>query len=167
MIILKNMKTSKIIRISKKDRSAKQPFIIVGCLIEKNGKFLLVKEDGKWNQPAGWLELKENIVEGAKRETEEETGIKVKITDFLGVYTLIKQKRSKILHAVKFIFIGKPISKKKKSLKGIKTDWFSFEEIKKMSGQFWDPDVQKEIDDFIQGKKYLLEVCNNFTDLSN
>lgn len=160
------MKKSRPIQIKKEDRKCSQPFVIVGCLIEKDGKFLFINEDGKWNQPCGWLELCENILEGAKREAEEETGIEVEITDFLGVYTLIKQKKDKILHAVKLIFIGKPTGKEKKSSETLKIGWFSPQEIKKMDGQFWDPDVQKEIDDYLSGKKYPLEIFKNFTDFS-
>lgn len=160
------MKRSRIIPIRKEDRKCSQPFIIVGCLIEKDGKFLFINENGKWNQPCGWLELRENILEGAKREAEEETGIEVEITDFLGVYTLIKQKEDKILHAVKFIFLARPMGKKIKSIKNLKTGWFTSEEIKKMDGQFWDPDVQKEINNYLAGKRYPLEIFKNFTDFS-
>lgn len=59
-----------------------QPFVVVGAIIEKNGKFLLVREGltdrpdyGKWNQPAGWLDLGEDPIAGAKREVEEETDL--------------------------------------------------------------------------------------------
>ena len=53
--------------------------VMVGGVIEKEGKFLLVQEakencKGKWNLPAGHLEINESIFEGAKREIFEETG---------------------------------------------------------------------------------------------
>jgi len=66
------MEKTKIILISQ--RCCTQPFVVVGSIIERNKKFLLVQEGGKWNQPMGWLELREDIIDGAKRETEEETG---------------------------------------------------------------------------------------------
>ena len=64
--------------------------IIVGGVIEKNGKFLLVQEAkekcrGKWNIPAGHLDSNENIFEGAKREVLEETGCKVELTGILQI----------------------------------------------------------------------------------
>lgn len=67
------------------------PVIVVGCLIEKDGKYLLVKETkepvkGLWNIPSGKLELGENIVEGVIREVLEETGYKVAVENFLGIY---------------------------------------------------------------------------------
>ena len=58
--------------------------IIVGGIIEKDGKVLLVQEKqdecyGKWNIPAGHLDCNESIIEGAKREIKEETGCDVEL----------------------------------------------------------------------------------------
>ena len=57
--------------------------IIVGGIIEKDGKVLLVQEKqeecyGKWNIPAGHLDCNESLIEGAIREIKEETGIDIK-----------------------------------------------------------------------------------------
>ena len=59
--------------------------IIVGGIIEKDGKILMVQEKkkmcyGKWNLPAGHLDPNETIVEGAVREMKEETGCDVEVT---------------------------------------------------------------------------------------
>ena len=56
--------------------------IIVGGVIEKDGKVLLVQEKqdecyGKWNIPAGHLDCNESIIEGARREIKEEVGIDI------------------------------------------------------------------------------------------
>lgn len=58
--------------------------IIVGGVIEKDGKVLLVQEKqercyGKWNLPAGHLDFNESIIDGAKREIKEETGCDVEL----------------------------------------------------------------------------------------
>ena len=54
------------------------PHVTVACVVEKDGRFLLVREmiDGceQLNQPAGHLEANETLQEAAKRETLEETG---------------------------------------------------------------------------------------------
>ena len=65
--------------------------IIVGCIIVKGSKFVLVKEAkkevyGKWNLPLGHLKEGENIISGAKRESEEETGLRLNITGFVDIY---------------------------------------------------------------------------------
>lgn len=64
--------------------------IIVGGVIEKDGKFLLVQEAkekcrGKWNIPAGHLEPNETVFSGAIREVFEETGCKVELTGVLEI----------------------------------------------------------------------------------
>ena len=59
--------------------------IIVGGVLEKDGKYLLVQEAqekcyGKWNLPAGHLDPNETIIEAAKREIKEESGLDVELT---------------------------------------------------------------------------------------
>jgi ADP-ribose pyrophosphatase YjhB (NUDIX family) len=41
---------------------------------------------GTWAQPGGFLEADETVIQGAKRETLEETGLEVEPTDIVGVY---------------------------------------------------------------------------------
>jgi ADP-ribose pyrophosphatase YjhB (NUDIX family) len=59
------------------------PKIVVGCIPVFEGKILLAKrginpQKGKWNLPAGFLELNENLEDGARRECIEETDAKIK-----------------------------------------------------------------------------------------
>lgn len=145
------------------------PFIVVGSLVVKDNKIFLVKEArteaGKWNQPAGWLEKYENPVLGARRETEEETGHKVKVIRFLGIYSLDRRKikgwieRKPIdLHAIKLIFVAKVIGKGKKAdPKEIKEGrWFSLKEVSDLRKNklLRDPDIINEFKDYLAGKGY-------------
>lgn len=41
----------------------------------KNGKFLIVREDQRWQAVGGRLEKSEKLEDGLRREVEEETGI--------------------------------------------------------------------------------------------
>ena len=56
-----------------------KPHVTVACVVHARGKFLVVEEsiNGKalWNQPAGHLEANETLLQAAKRELWEETGI--------------------------------------------------------------------------------------------
>jgi len=57
------------------------PHITVASVIERDGRFLMVREmsDGLivYNQPAGHLEVGETLITAAVRETLEETGWEV------------------------------------------------------------------------------------------
>jgi len=125
------------------NRCTNQPFIIVGCLIKRDTKILFVEENGKYNLPQGWLELGEKLCEGAKREAEEETGLTVKIKELSGVYTLIKNREKKKLHAVKFIFIAEIIGKINPTDKSLPITWLSLENIVSNKDKFWDKDIVK------------------------
>lgn len=52
-----------------------------GIVFNDRGELLLIFRRGKWDLPKGKIELKEEIRDGAKREVEEETGVKVEIID--------------------------------------------------------------------------------------
>jgi len=142
-----------------KPRHITQPFIIVGCLIKRNGKYLLIQQNGKWNHPCGWLELEESLIDGAKREAEEETGLEVKIVNLIGIYTLIKHKGEKTLHAVKFIFKAKPTGRKIKHADNLHYDWFTLEQAKTLA--FWDSDVPLIIEQAEQGFGYPLSIVES------
>jgi ADP-ribose/FAD diphosphatase len=60
------------------------PRMVVGCIIEEQGKILLCKRAiepryGYWTVPAGFLELGESTVQGAIRETHEEANARVQV----------------------------------------------------------------------------------------
>lgn len=54
-----------------------------GVVRKDDGDFLVILRHGKWDLPKGKLEEGESPEEGARREIEEECGVKVKITDHL------------------------------------------------------------------------------------
>jgi ADP-ribose pyrophosphatase YjhB (NUDIX family) len=67
------------------------PRMVVGCIIEEQGKILLCKRAiepryGLWTLPAGFLENAETVTGGAARETLEEAHARV---DALELYTMI------------------------------------------------------------------------------
>lgn len=122
-------------------RCISQPFVVAGCLVKKNNKFLLVEENGKYNFPQGWIKLGEKLDYGAKRETEEETGLEVKITSMQGIYTLIKKKKNKTLHKIKVIYNANLTGRKKRNSENLKIEWMSEKEIKNNLRKMWDTDM--------------------------
>lgn len=113
--------------------------IIVGGIVKKDGKYLLVQEakkecKGKWSIPAGHLEPNETIVEGAKREILEECGLEVEITGILHV-----RKNSEWVNiAFSTNIIGGEIRFDKKEILDAK--WFSLDDIINMKQDLRDLD---------------------------
>lgn len=70
-----------------------KPHVTVACVVQAQGKFLVVEETirGKalWNQPAGHLEADETLVQAAERELYEETGLRAQVQHFLRLHQWI------------------------------------------------------------------------------
>lgn len=150
-----------------------QTFGVVGGLLVKEGKVLLVKESGtadkgKWNQPAGWPDVGEDLLLAAKREVEEETGYEFTPTHLLGVYSLVRKDLTEKLgatpHALKFIFIGDISENQKNKVFDdvAETRWFTPEEIEKMDlSTLRDLDIKKMVKDYFAGKRYPLDTIRH------
>jgi ADP-ribose pyrophosphatase YjhB (NUDIX family) len=70
----------------------RNPRIVVGTLPVDGGRVILARRAiepalGRWSYPGGFLELGEAAQEGARRETEEETELRVEIGRLIGVYS--------------------------------------------------------------------------------
>jgi ADP-ribose pyrophosphatase YjhB (NUDIX family) len=70
----------------------RNPRIVVGALPVADGRVHLARRaiepgSGRWTYPGGFLEIGESAQEGARRETEEETELRVEIGELLGVYS--------------------------------------------------------------------------------
>lgn len=69
------------------------PRIIVGCIAEWSGKILLCRRaieprKGFWTLPAGFMENGETTAQGAKRETQEESGAWVEIDHAFAMFSI-------------------------------------------------------------------------------
>jgi len=74
------------------DRISAQGKIRLGCsaaIFDKSGRVLLTKrqDNGQWCLPSGGVEPGESVAEGCEREVLEETGLKVRMKRFVGVYS--------------------------------------------------------------------------------
>lgn len=69
-------------------------------LAHPGGPFFKNKDEGSWSIPKGEIESKEDFLEAAQREFEEETGIKP-VGPFIEL-TPVKQKGGKVVHAWAF-----------------------------------------------------------------
>lgn len=137
-----------------------KPNVTVATLVEKDNKFLLVREcpaeDIVYNQPAGHLDEGESIIAAAIRETLEETAWEVEITGFLGIYRSIAPNGITYL---RHGFIAKPIifhEGRPLDEPIIDTCWMSYDEVVKNEEQMRSHLVKQLIDDYYTGLIYPL-----------
>lgn len=69
------------------------PKVVVGAVVEHDGRMLLCKRAieprvGFWTMPAGFLEERESVEEGAKREAHEEASCDIELDGLLAVYSV-------------------------------------------------------------------------------
>jgi|SRR3989344_1898863 len=152
-----------------------QTFGVVGAILERDGKILLVREaqrkgpdHGKWNHPAGWIDVGENPVDAVKREVEEESGFAFAPTHLLGVYSLVRQDIEKEMngtpHAIKLIFVGNISKTPNGNLHDdvSETKWFAPEEIYVMDQKtLRDVDIKQMVKDYFAGKRFPLEALTH------
>lgn len=70
----------------------RNPRVVVATVPVRDGRVFLARRAidprlGRWTCPGGFLELGEAAQEGARRETEEETELRVEIGRLVGVYS--------------------------------------------------------------------------------
>lgn len=130
--------------------------IITGCVIKRDNKILMVKQAkksyyGQWGVPAGHLEEYEKIMNGAIRETYEETGCKVKLTGVLPIANIDLEKETHILIMFTAEIIEENISFDKREILEVK--WIPIKEIKNMK--------KKELRGYETGIKMIDNIEND------
>lgn len=89
------------------------PHLVVAVVCQKDDKVLMVKEIDNgitcWNQPAGHVELGEDLITAAKREALEETGYSIEIIGLMGIYEGVHKVSG--THFVRICFYAKALEK--------------------------------------------------------
>ena len=142
-----------------------QTFGAAAGLLERDGKFLLVKEGegpdkGKWHHPAGWLDVGEHPMIATKREVFEETGMDFTPTALLGIYSLVRPQGNDRIHPLKFVFIGSFVETDSKAWQGEISElgWFAPAEIYAMDvDTLRDEDIKQMVKDYLAGKRFPLD----------
>lgn len=139
------------------------PHITVATIVERAGKFLMVKENSGgrlvYNQPAGHVELNESLLDAAIRETLEETAWRVNLEQLLGIYQYTSPENG--ITYIRHCFIAKAIEPRTKG--DLDEDiaeavWVSLEELEQRGSEMRSPLVLEVIRDYLKGISYPLSL---------
>ncbi len=104
--------------------------------VEKDGKYLVLlrKSPKIWEFPGGAIEWGESPQQAARRECEEECGLKVAVGKLLGTTSAVYEKGGKLKHAVYIVFSGKAVGGKLRlSREHASARWVGKKELPKLS----------------------------------
>ncbi len=140
--------------------------VTVAAVIEKDQKFLMVKEnvDGHIviNQPAGHLEKDETLIAAIKREVLEETAWEFEPEKIIGVY-LYPSPNNDITY-LRICFTGQCIHDHPEQALDddiIQAMWMTRVELETQKHRLRSPLVLRCIYDFLDGKQYSLELLSH------
>ncbi len=147
------------------DSRGELPHITVATVVERDGRFLMVKEASGdqivYNQPAGHVEKEETLFRAALRETFEETGWRVELTGLLGIYHYTSSANN--ITYVRHCFIASALEFDDKATLDpdiIETMWLSDDDIQQLAGQLRSPIVLQAIEHYRQGIHFPLSLIN-------
>jgi len=139
------------------------PHATVAVIVEDDeGRFLTVEEHSHgqivFNQPAGHVEEHERIFDAALRETQEETGWKVQLNHFIGLYTYTAPANGVTYY--RLCFSASAISRVTDQLDNdiIAAHWFTLDELKHRQDQLRSPLVLKCVEDYRNGRLFPLDI---------
>ena len=139
-----------------------KPHTTVAALCEREGKYLLVREeiDGVivYNQPAGHLDPDETLLEAVVRETLEETRYQFTPTALQGIYRYALPDRT----FMRFLFRGETGACLEGELDQgiIAAEWLSYDEVLACRRQHRTPMVMQCIEDARSKPGFPLEVIS-------
>lgn len=116
------------------------PLVGVGAVVIKSGKILLIKRafppgEGKWSIPGGLVDVGETLSTAVERETEEETGVKVKTLELINVFDMVDSDPDGRVryHYVLVDFLVKPVGGKEAASEEVtEMKWVAWDEAKGM-----------------------------------
>ena len=150
-----------------------KPVSVVAVIVTVGDKYLIVEErlgNGLpvFNTPSGHLEHWENLVQGARRELFEETGIRTDHLDgIVGIYNLVQDN---------YTMLRTVFSLRLESIPELKINdpdgdivahhWLTFEECQRIKDSMRSELVFDAIRDFRDGRHYPLELITSYSRLS-
>jgi len=143
-----------------------KPNATVAVVVPDGYAFLMVEEESEgavvFNQPAGHIEERESVFDAARREALEETGYRVALTGFLGVYIFRSPHNGRTYH--RFAFIGRALERVSETLDDgiISAHWLTEEQLVAEEGKLRSPLVLECVRDFKAGRELPLDTIREF-----
>ncbi|WP_285446783.1 NUDIX hydrolase [Xanthomonas sp. fls2-241-TYG-148] len=141
------------------------PDVTVATVVVRDGRFLQVEESigGRLllNQPAGHLEPDESLLQAAVRETLEETGWDVRLTQFIGTYQWVAPTGQCFL---RFAFIADALAHHpERSLDTgvVRALWMTPEELRAANDRLRSPLVWEVVADYLAGQRHPLALVRH------
>ena len=143
-----------------------KPNVTVAAIVEREGRFLLVEEETdaglKLNQPAGHLETNESLVEGAARETLEETAYEFTPEYLVGVYRW-RHPNTNVTY-LRFAFAGRlGTHHRARALDTgiVRALWLTAAEVRASRHRHRSPLVVRCMDDYQRGSRAPLDLVTD------
>ena len=140
-----------------------KPRATVAVVCEQGNRFLMVEEHVhgavRFNQPAGHLEDDESLVEAVVRECLEETACHFRPEALVGIYRWRNEHKGDTY--LRATFCGTLLSEepdRKLDPDIIAAHWLTLDEIRDRTDQLRSPLVLQSIVDYLDGKRYPLDV---------
>ncbi|SFW63362.1 NUDIX hydrolase [Luteibacter sp. UNCMF366Tsu5.1] len=142
------------------------PRVTVACVVARGDRFLIVEEEvgGRiaYNQPAGHLDPGETLQAAAVRETLEETGHRVALDAFLGVWQWTSSEHGE--QVLRFGFSAHVLSHDEMLPldKGIRRAlWLRRDEIEALGDRLRTPLILLTIDAWLDGRRLPLDTVSS------
>ncbi len=138
-----------------------KPNVTVATIVHAQGKYLVVEEwvneKPTWNQPAGHLEANETLLQAAKRELYEETGIDACPSQLIKIHQWIAPDKTQFIRVLFAVELESICETQPQDSDISACHWVSAQEI--LESQYLrSPLVAESIRCFLTGTHYPLDI---------
>ncbi len=87
------------------EKGYQTPKLDTRAAIFKDNKILLVKEDGRWSLPGGWVDVTESVFSNTVKEAKEEAGVDVRPVRVIALQDRNKHNIPRYIYSICKVFV--------------------------------------------------------------